>query len=147
MLGSWMGSDWTNDDMVRESSLLEDYRATSCRVVDHAGGKAYRVELQAKRGREVAWAKMVSHVRQGGADDLMPLQHQYYSRRAGELVLARTMTFSDVRTFGDRRVPARMVLEPEGRPGRRTEMRYLSLSFGADIPERIFSLRNLQRAR
>jgi hypothetical protein len=147
MLGSWMGSDWTNDDMVRESSLLDDYRASGCRIVDHEGRKAYRVELQAREGREVAWAKLVALVHQGGEDDLLPIREEFYSRRAGELVLARTMGFSDYRVFGDRRVPARMVLEPAGRAGRRTEMRYLSLAFGSDIPEAIFSLQALQRAR
>src|SRR4030042_927662 len=68
MLGSWMGSDWTNDDMVRESSLLDDYRATGCRVVDREGRKALRVELQARPGREGAWANLVALVHHGGED-------------------------------------------------------------------------------
>jgi hypothetical protein len=90
---------------------------------------------------------MVLHSRKGGADDLLPLRQDFFSQRAGELVQARSMTFDDFREMDGRRLPARMILEPAGRPGRRTEMRYLSIRWNADIPERIFSLRNLQRAR
>ncbi len=147
MLGSWMGSDWTNDDMVRESSYTDDYRVRSCRVVDHEGGPAYQMDLAARPGVEVAWPKMVLLVRRGGQNDLMPLRQEFYSRRAGEMVLARTMTFADFREMGGRRIPTRMTLEPAGRPGHRTEVRYLNLEFDVDIPDRIFSLTNLQRAR
>lgn len=147
MLGSWMGSDWTNDDLVRESSLREDYRSTGCTIVERDGGPAYRVELEAQSGRDVAWSKLVAFVRRGGPDDMLPIRQEFYSRRAGELVLARSMLFSDFREMGGRRLPARMVLEPAGRPGRRTELRYLSISFGAEIPDSIFSISNLQRAR
>jgi hypothetical protein len=147
MLGSWMGSDWTNDDLVRESSLLDDYRAKACTFGSNEGGQAYRIELEARPGSEVAWSKLVLLVRRGGPDDLLPLREEFFSLRAGELVLARTMTFSEFGEMGGRRLPARMVLEPAGRAGRRTEMRYLSMELGAVIPERIFSLGNLQRAR
>lgn len=146
MLGSWMGSDWTNDDMVREASLTADYRSKSCKQVDH-NGPAYRVELVAKKGRNVAWQKLVLTSRRGGDNDLMPLQQEYFSTRAKQLVLARTMTFSDFRVMGGKRIAARMVLQPAGRPGRRTEVRYISAQFNATIPDTIFSLQNLQKAR
>lgn len=147
MMGSWMGSDWTNDDMVRESSLLDDYRVTSARPLDYEGQAACKVELVPRSGREVTWPKMVTYFHRGGTNDLLPIAQEYYSRRAGELVLARTMEFSAIREMGGRLIPSRMVLQPAGRPGRRTELRYLSLQFNADIPERLFSLRNLQRSR
>jgi hypothetical protein len=146
MLGSWMGSDWTNDDLVRETSLLDDYRVTSCRVVDH-DGPANRVELRAKSGREVTWPKLVVIARRGSPHNNLPLLQEFYSRRAGELILARTMTFSAFREMGGRMMPSRMVLEPTGRPGRRTELRYLNLQFNVTIPDRLFSLSNLQRSR
>ena len=147
MLSAWMGSDWSNDDMVRDSSLLEDYRIQLCKVIEHEGAPAYQLDLRPRKGREVTWAKQVATVRKGGENDLMPLVQEYYSRRAGELVLARTMHFSDHRVMGGRRVPARMVLQPAGRPGHRTAVRYINLQYNADIPERIFSLSDLQRAR
>lgn len=147
MLSSWMGSDWTNDDLVRESSLLDDYRSVGCKVVNHDGDKAYRIDLRSRKGREVAWNKIIAIVRKGGENDLMPLVQEYYSKRAGELVLARTMSFSAFRVMGGKRMPSRWVLTPAGRPGRRTEMRFLSLRFDVDIPEKIFSLSNLQKAR
>jgi hypothetical protein len=147
MLGSWMGSDWTNDDMVRESSYVDDYRVGACKVVDHQGGSAYEIHLKARSEAEVAWQKLVMFVRHGGENDLQPLRTEYYSTRAGQMVLARSMIFSDSREMGGRRIPTKMTLEPEGRPGHRTEMRYLNIQFDTEIPERIFSLSNLQRSR
>lgn len=146
MMGSWMGSDWTNDDIARESSLLDDYRITGSKALDHEG-PACETILVPRKGREVTWPKIRIITRRGGEDDLLPIKQEFFSRRAGELVLARTMHFSAIREMGGRRIPSRMVLEPAGRPGRRTELRYLSLQFNAEIPESLFSLSNLQRGR
>ncbi len=41
MLQSWMGSDFTNDDLVKESSLSKDYSKKLLEETD----KEYRVEL------------------------------------------------------------------------------------------------------
>lgn len=146
MLGSWMGSDWTNDDVVRETSLLDDYRVVRTKATNLEGA-ACQIELQPRKGREVTWPKIVITTRNGGENDLLPLKQEFFSRRAGELVLARTMHFSAYQDMGGRRIASRMILEPAGRPGRRTEMRYLSLQFDVDIPEKIFSLSSLQRGR
>jgi hypothetical protein len=147
MMGSWMGSDWTNDDLVRESSLLDDYRVVSSEPADLDGTAACRIEVAPRPGREVTWPKLVTWFHRSGPDAYVAIKQEFYSRRAGELVLARTMEFSAIRDFGGRRIPSRMVLLPAGRPGRRTELRYLALEFDAVIPETLFSLTNLQRAR
>jgi hypothetical protein len=146
MLGSWMGSDWTNDDVVRETSLLDDYRVVSSTPFEHEG-PACKMVLEPRSGREVTWPRLVMVTRRGGEDDLMPLREEFYSRRAGELVLARVMTFSGFQAMGGRRLPTVMALEPVGRAGQRTEMRYLSLQFDVAIPDTTFSLNNLQRGR
>jgi outer membrane lipoprotein-sorting protein len=147
MLGSWMGSDVTNDDMVRESSWQDDYQVNSCKIIDHDGTPAYEVDLRARKGREVTWTKVVTTAYRGGENDMMPISQEFFSSRAGELVLARTMSFADYGMIGDRRFPRRMTLQPAGREGHRTEMRYLDIQFGVDIPDRIFSLSDLQRSR
>ena len=147
MLGSWMGSDWTNDDLVRGSSWSDDYRVQSCEEIDFEGTPAYRIDLRARPGREISWNKVISIHTRGGENNNLPLKQEFYSSRAGELVLARSMSFADVREMGGRRIPTQMVLEPAGRPGNRTEMRYLNIQFNAEIPESIFSLSSLQRSR
>lgn len=117
MLSAWMGSDWSNDDMVRDSSLLDDYRIQLCEVVEHEGGPAYKLDLRPRKGREVSWAKQIVTVRKGGVDDLMPLVQEYYSRRAGALVLARTMHFSDHRQMGGRACRRGWSYNPPVAPG------------------------------
>jgi len=133
--------------MVRESSWEEDFRIQSCKVVEHEGMPAYKVNLRARKGREVTWDKVVTTAYRGGENNFMPISQEFFSTRAGELVLARTMSFFDYGDMGGRRIAKRMVLQPAGRQGHRTEMRYLKIRFDVDIPERIFSLSNLQRAR
>jgi hypothetical protein len=144
MLGSWMGSDFTNDDLVRESSLLDDFEGRLIgRSKDPPG---WLVELQAREGAVGVWQRIEYTV---SPDGRTPLQAAYYDRKNR---LARVMTFDEVRDFGERRVPAHMVLIPTDRdqaplPDRRTELRYLEIEFDAEVGDEIFSLSNLERTR
>ncbi|MFH0900049.1 MAG: outer membrane lipoprotein-sorting protein [Pseudomonadota bacterium] len=144
MLSSWMGSDFTNDDLVRESSLRKDFSSRLVGRADKIAG--WLIELRAKEGTVGRWQRIEYVVSEDGA---LPLQAMFYDRRNG---LARIMAFEDVRLFGGRRIPSRMVLTPIGEdgqpePGRRTEMRYLEVVFDADVPDNTFSLSRLERNR
>jgi hypothetical protein len=144
MLSSWMGSDFTNDDLVRESSLRKDFHA---RIVGPSKEpKGWLVELKAKEGIVGLWEKIEYVV---SPDATLPLAARYYDRKGR---LARVMTFDEVKQFGRRRIPARMVLTPletDGTPrkDRRTEMRYLDIEFDADVPDSTFSLQRLEKKR
>ena len=141
MLGSWMGSDFTNDDLVRESSFREDYTYRFMRRSEDPPG--WRVALEAKPGVVGLWKKMELTVSEDG---MIPLKADYYDRKGR---LARTMTWAEVGDLGGRRVPALMVLTPHDKKkkGRRTEMRYLDIKFDVDVPESTFSLSMLERKR
>ena len=69
---------------------------------------------------------------------------RFYDRR---MELSRVMRFEDVREMDGRRIPTRMVIEPRDREGHRTEMRYLSMDFDANVSESTFSLTELERQR
>jgi hypothetical protein len=138
MLGSWMGTDFTNDDLVKESSLRKDFAAKVDRRSASPAG--WWLTLEAKPGIVGRWARIELLV----GDDDLPIEERHFDRKGR---LARTMTFDDVRTLGGRRLPARMVLVPEGDPGKRTEMRYLEARFDVALPEDVFSLSRLERSR
>ena len=141
MGGAWMGSHFTNDDLVRESQLIEDYDIEVAFDGDRGGADVWEFRLTPKPEAAVIWGHLEFEVRQA---DYMPLAARYYDED-GELV--RTMEYSEFTEFGDRLVPAVMDMRPTDKPGERTTVRYDELEFDVDVDESFFSLRMLQSRR
>jgi outer membrane lipoprotein-sorting protein len=139
MLSSWMGSDLTNDDLTQSSSYRTDF--TGQVVGRSESPRGWLVRYDARDGVVGLWRRIEFVVSDG---DLLPIEARYYDRR---LRLARTMRYEDVREIDGRRIPSRMVIVPHDREGHRTELRYLSMDFDADVPESTFSLTELERRR
>jgi hypothetical protein len=78
------------------------------------------------------------------SDDWLPVEERHFDRKGR---LARTMRFDEVKTLGGRRLPARLVLTPEGTEGQSTELRYLEIEFDVPIADDIFSLSRLEQKR
>ncbi len=138
MLGSWMGTDFTNDDLVKESSLRKDFAARIDRRSASPAG--WWLTLEAKPGIVGRWARIELLV----GDDDLPIEERHFDRKGR---LARTMTFDEVKALGGRRLPVHMTLVPEGEAGKKTEMRYLEARFDVALPEDVFSLARLERSR
>ena len=141
MMGSWMGSHFTNDDLVKESRLVEDYEIETTFEGTRETVKLWEFTLTPRPEAAVVWGKIEYRVRQR---DFMPLQARYFDEE-GELV--RTLTFSDFRRMGGRLVPAHMDMQPHDKPGERTSVSYDELQFNLDIDKSFFSLRTLRRGR
>ncbi len=141
MLQPWMGSDMTNDDLVKESSVVEDYTHTlaGTEVVEDA--QAYRVESIPKPEAAVVWGKLVYKIR---VADRLPLVQEYYDER-GELVKA--MRFTEVRRLGGRDIPTRWEMQPVKKPQNRTVFVLKEIVFDAPLGPDIFTLRNLQKVK
>ncbi|OQX19606.1 MAG: hypothetical protein BWK76_04115 [Desulfobulbaceae bacterium A2] len=139
MLASWMGSDFTNDDLVRESSFSKDYTHQLLGRAQEPPG--WLVRFVARPGLVGLWNRIELTLSEDGT---IPLKTVYYDRRDR---LARTMYWDEVRDFDGRRLPAHMTLVPEDEPGHRTEMRYLAIQFDVEVPESTFSLSTLERQR
>ncbi len=141
MMGSWMGSHFTNDDLVKESRMIDDYDIAIGFEGDREGVPVWEFVLTPKPEAAVVWGRIVEQVRK---DDLMPTWARYYDERGN---LSRTMTFSDFRRFGGRLVPTVMVIRPADKPAERTTVRYHDLAFDVPLTPGFFSLRNLQARR
>jgi hypothetical protein len=139
MMGSWMGTDLTNDDLVRESSYEEDY--TSNLAGHSSDPPGWRVALEARPGVAGLWnrVEIVFSYR-----DSLPVLAEYYDRRDR---LSRTLRFDEVKDVGERRIPTVMTVVPETEEGQRTELRYLQLEFDLELDEGLFSLQQLERGR
>ena len=138
MLGSWMGTDFTNDDLVKESSLRKDFTSRVERRSETPPG--WWIALDVKSGIVGRWARIEILV----SDDDLPVEERHFDRKGR---LARTMLFDDIRTLGGRRLPTHVTLTPTDVEGQRTEMRYLDMQFNAPIPDDLFSLSRLERSR
>lgn len=139
MLSSWMGSDFTNDDLVRESSYHKDYTYEVAGKSEEPAG--WIIRFTAKPDVVGLWERFDLVVTPDGR---LPLVSRWYDRK-GEL--ARTLTWDLVRELDGKRVPTRMTLVPQDRKeeGNKTIMVYLELDFDVDLPEDTFSLSRLER--
>jgi hypothetical protein len=141
MGGAWMGSHFTNDDLVKESRLIEDYDVELTFDGARDGVTVWEFRLTPKPEAAVVWGHVEYQVRQ---DDDMPLWVRYYDEDGD---LSRTMTFSEFKDLGGRIVPAVMDMHPVDKPGERTTMHYEELEFDIDVDQSFFSLQNLKRRR
>jgi len=141
MLGdSWMGSDFTNDDLVRGNSIVDDFDSRITGTTTYDGHDAWSIVLQPKANAVVVWGKIEMLVDRASC---VPLRERFYDE---EGKIARTMTFSDIRSIGWRRFPARMSIQPADAT-RETVVTYENIEFDAEIPDETFSLHRLQQGR
>lgn len=137
MMSSWMGSDFTNDDLVKEFSLFDDYTYEPA-VVDSARDDMYYINCIPRKDLPVVWGNIIVACHK---DDLLPVWMKYYDEK-GQLM--RVWEYSNVREFDGRRIPATMVIIPQHNPGHKTIMRYLEAKFDPPLDDEVFSLRNLR---
>jgi outer membrane lipoprotein-sorting protein len=139
LMQSWMGSDFTNDDLVRESSAVRDYTHALLRQERVGGDQAYVVELRPRPEAAVAWDRVVQWIRVG---DYLPLRAEFFDERGRKV---RTFAFSEIRDVGGRRIPTRTELIEETRPGHRTVIVLEEATFDRPIPASVFTQQNLRR--
>jgi hypothetical protein len=138
MMGSWMGSHFTNDDLVKESRLVEDYDIATAFDGVRDGTRVWEFTLTPHPDAAVVWGRVTMQVRQ--ADD-QPTWLRYYDDQ-GDLV--RTLSFGEYRRFGGRLVPALLTVTPRDKPGEHTTLHYEALQFDVGLTPADFSLRNLR---
>ena len=137
MLGSWMGSDLTNDDLVRESSYEVDY--TSELIGHSTDPPGWKVRLVARPDLVGLWNRVEIVF---SREDRLPVQAQFFDRKDR---LSRTMQLGEVKEIGGRRIPTRITVIPEREEGKRTEMHYLQVRFDVELDDSRFSLQQLER--
>ncbi len=140
MMGSWMGSDFTNDDLVRESSLLNDYTYQFVSPEDAVADHLY-VELTPKEDSPIVWGKIVGAVR---SSDYLPAWQHFYDEKGN---LMRIMNFKEITTFEGKTLPSTIEMIPQNKEGHKTVVRWLNATFDSDIDDKIFTRRNLQKRR
>lgn len=141
MSQSWMGTDFTNDDLVRESSIVEDYTHVLAGDTVIDGRACHKVAMTPKPRAAVVWGKVLLWV---DKKDFLMLRAEYYDEY-GELV--NTLVSSEVKLMGGRLLPTRTEMIPADKPGHRTVIVHRSIAFDQPIPEGFFTTQNITRVR
>lgn len=135
MMSSWMGSDFTNDDIVRETDLTSQYQLEMS-----ATPTKYTITLTPRENAISVWGRIEYLVDRVA---MLPITQTYFDDR-GEQV--RVIRFSERETFGNHTVPALMEVTPVRKPGHRTTVRFKALKLDPDgLSMQDFSLRNLKK--
>lgn len=139
MSQSWMGSDFTNDDLIKEASIVTDYTHKLIGDSTLAGRECYKVELTPKPDAPVVWSKILMWV---SKDDYLELRSEFYNEY-GEKV--NVMEGSEIKTLGGRLLPAKLEMIPQDKKNQKTVLEYHSIDFKPDISQRFFTVQQMKR--
>jgi len=144
MLQPWMGSDFTNDDLARESSLSKDYdpRALGEKEID--GVRAVGVELLPKPEAPVVWARLELWLEKAR---LAPLRFVYFDEpEPSRFEPLRALEFSDVREVKGRPLPHHWRMLPTDKPGHSTEITIEEVELDLPLSDELFTQKNLRQS-
>lgn len=134
MTQSWMGTDFTNDDLVKESSVVDDYEHSMAGDTSILGRSCYVITMIPRQGAAVVWGKVIVCI---DRKDFLELHSRFYDED-GQLV--NTMNCYDVKQMHDRLIPTRFEMLPADRQGQKTEMIYKTVKYNQPIDDAFFTV-------
>ncbi|QNL21250.1 outer membrane lipoprotein-sorting protein [Hyphobacterium sp. CCMP332] len=139
MMQSWMGTDFTNDDLVKQSSIVTDYEHRYLKDSTIEGFTCYVIELIPKPDAPVVWGRIKIWV---DKIEYMQMRTEYYDE---DEYLVNIMTGSLVKIFDGKKLPSRMEMIPVEKKGQKTVIIYNDLEFDIDISDNFFTTQNMKR--
>jgi outer membrane lipoprotein-sorting protein len=141
MMQSWMGSDFTNDDLVNASSLVEDYNNELLGEDTIRSFDCYKIKLIPKTDAPVVWGKIIMWV---SKEKYHWLRGEYYDEEGN---LVNTEIMKDIKKMDDREIPTRLEMLPADEKGHKTVLVFEKIDFNINITESFFSQQNMRRVR
>jgi outer membrane lipoprotein-sorting protein len=139
MSQGWMGSDFSNDDLLKESSLVNDYthKIIGSEAID--GNDCYKIELTPKDDAAVVWGKLIKWITK---KDFLQLKTQYFDE---DNYIVKTETASKIMLMSGREIPTYFVLEPADEPGNKTIVEMIKIKYDIKATETFFSQQNMKK--
>lgn len=141
MTQSWMGTDFTNDDFVKESSVVEDYTHSFAGDSLIEGRSCYKIMLIPKPEASVVWGKIFVWI---DKKDYLQLRAEFYDE---ENTLINTMQSSEIKTIGGRLLPTKTEMIPADKKGQKTVMIYNNITFDQPIDDNFFTTQNMRKIK
>ena len=138
MSSSWMGSHFSNDDLVKQSRMVKDYDYSTSFEGIRDGIDIVEITCFPKMNAAVVWGKVEVIVYK---EDFIPLRLIYYDE---DLNLSRKLEFSNIQIIDNKKIPLKMQMVPENEPGESTTIQWKEIKFDLTISDDFFSLRKLQ---
>jgi outer membrane lipoprotein-sorting protein len=140
MSQSWMGSDFSNNDLAKSDSLIKDYTHTLTGTETHEGKTVYLIQSIPKPGTPVVWGMQTLKIR----EDHIFLSEGFYDE---DLKLVKIMTAHDIRMLGGKLFPKVWRMHKADVEDEYTELTYSELTFKENLPDNLFTLSNLRNPR
>lgn len=141
MLQSWMGSDFTNDDLVRQSSIVKDYNHKLIGEEEINGYNSYIIEMIPKPEAGVVWGKILTWI---SKEKYLQVKADYYNEDG---YLVKSFVGTKEKKMGGRNIFTHWEMIPEDKPGNKTIMEYTEIQFNYSIDASFFSEQNMKRVR
>lgn len=141
MMQSWMGTDMTNDDLVRESSIVEDYDHEIVGNETIEGRECWKIKLTPKPDAPVVWGMIYTWI---DKKDYIQLRTEFYDEDED---LVNTMTAGDIKTMGGKVIASRVEVIPADKKGQKTVMITEAISFDEPIDDSFFSTQNMKKVK
>jgi len=141
MSQGWMGSDYTNDDILKESSVVNDYNHTVVGEEEYGGQLCYKIKMVAKENAAVIWGHQLRWI---DKKDLLFMKTELYDE---EGYLVRTELGSEIKSMDGRLIPTRIELIPAEEEDQKTIIEIKDIKFNQHIKDSFFSQQNMKRIR
>jgi len=139
MSQSWMGSDFTNDDLIKEASIVTDYTHKLVGDSTIADRDCYELELTPKPDAPVIWSKIKMWI---SKNDYLELRTEFYNEYNEKV---NVMEGSEIKTLGGRLLPAKLEMIPQDKENQKTVLEYQNLNFNPGISENFFTIQQMKR--
>lgn len=138
MSQSWMGTDFTNDDLVKESSIVNDYdhSITGDTIIDNRN--CYIIQLLPKPQAAVVWGKLLVCI---DKKDFLELHTRFYDEDGS---LINTMNASDIKMMDGRLIPTRFEMIPADKPNQKTVMLYKAVMYNRSLDDAFFTTEKMK---
>ena len=140
MSQSWMGSDFSNNDLAKSDSLLLDYDHSILGTETHEGKKVYIIKSLPKPNAPVVWGMQRLKIR----EDHIWLSEEFFDE---EFQPVKIMTASEIQMMGDRLFPKVWRMQKVDEENRYTQLTYDALEFMSNLPDSLFTLSSLKQRR
>lgn len=141
MMQSWMGTDLTNDDLVKESSVINDYEHRIIGDSTLQNRVCYKIELIPKENAPVVWGKMILFI---DKKDFIQLRSEMYDEDG---LLINIMNSSGIKLMGGKMLASRIEVIPVEDEGQKTIMEIKSIEFDTPIEDSFFTVKNMKKIR
>lgn len=138
MSQSWMGTDFTNDDLVKESSIVNDYDHSIIGDTVIEDRTCYIIQMIPKPEAAVVWGKLIVCI---DKKDILELHTKFFDEDGS---LINTMNAYDVKTMDGRLIPTRFEMIPADKKNQKTEMIYKSIQYNKPIEDAFFTTERIK---